>query len=327
MKERFEYIDSIKGFAIFLMVMGHVIAWNYTDYKTVCIYDFKQLPNIKLGGLVWQIIYSFHMPLFFMVSGFLSYKIYDWQNFFPFLKKKISRLFIPWLCTIWIVYVLRGAIGYWFLLCLFELSILGFLMMVVMERINRKRRLLFDIVFILMIYAIFRFSCVTTWKILGIDLGRFVGALIPFGMGVLLRKYKSLFHVFIEQSWFYTIAILSFFILFISRYFEDLGIIPLYCVKLGGYLLPLLGSLIVFYTFSHGIYMRMRSVLSYLGRHSLPIYILHIAFVIQLPQVGSFILQQNAITSVTIQILYATVLTIFSISLSLVVYKIIVMSS
>lgn len=50
MKERFEYIDSIKGFAIFLMVMGHVIAWNYTDYKTVCIYDFKQLPNIKLGG-------------------------------------------------------------------------------------------------------------------------------------------------------------------------------------------------------------------------------------------------------------------------------------
>lgn len=73
--------------------------------------------------------------------------------------------------------------------------------------------------------------------------------------------------------------------------------------------------------------MRMRSVLSYLGRHNLPIYILHIAFVIQLPQVGSFILQQNAITSVTIQILYATVLTIFSISLSLVVYKIIVMSS
>ncbi|MEQ3237778.1 acyltransferase family protein [Bacteroides cellulosilyticus] len=88
MKERFEYIDSIKGFAIFLMVMGHVIAWNYTDYKTVCIYDFKQLPNIKLGGVVWQIIYSFHMPLFFMVSGFLSYKTYNWQNFFPFLKKK-----------------------------------------------------------------------------------------------------------------------------------------------------------------------------------------------------------------------------------------------
>ncbi|WP_330941239.1 acyltransferase family protein [Bacteroides sp. MSB163] len=86
MKERFEYIDSIKGFAIFLMVMGHVIAWNYTDYKTVCIYDFKQLSNIKLGGLVWQIIYSFHMPLFFMVSGFLSYKIYDWQN--PISQKK-----------------------------------------------------------------------------------------------------------------------------------------------------------------------------------------------------------------------------------------------
>lgn len=151
--------------------------------------------------------------------------------------------------------MLRGAIGYWFLLCLFELSILGFLMMVVMERINRKRRLLFDIVFILMIYAIFRFSCVTTWKILGIDLGRFVGALIPFGMGVLLRKYKSLFHVFIEQSWFYTIAILSFFILFISRYFEDLGIIPLYCVKLGGGLTSIVRvSYCFLYFFSWDIY-------------------------------------------------------------------------
>ena len=86
MKERFEYIDSIKGFAIFLMVMGHVIAWNYTDYKTVCIYDFKQLPNIKLGGLVWQIIYSFHMPLFFMVSEeHVALYADTYRHPFPFL--------------------------------------------------------------------------------------------------------------------------------------------------------------------------------------------------------------------------------------------------
>ena len=28
MKQRIEYIDAIKGLAIFLMVMGHAIAWK-----------------------------------------------------------------------------------------------------------------------------------------------------------------------------------------------------------------------------------------------------------------------------------------------------------
>ena len=35
MKQRIEYIDAIKGLAIFLMVMGHAIAWNYDDYNAL----------------------------------------------------------------------------------------------------------------------------------------------------------------------------------------------------------------------------------------------------------------------------------------------------
>lgn len=49
-KKRIEYIDAIKGFAILLMVMGHVIAWNYADYNNVCIYDPNQSINVKMGG-------------------------------------------------------------------------------------------------------------------------------------------------------------------------------------------------------------------------------------------------------------------------------------
>lgn len=49
-KERIEYIDAIKGFAIFLMVMGHVIAWNFEDYNQICIYDVNQSINVKIGG-------------------------------------------------------------------------------------------------------------------------------------------------------------------------------------------------------------------------------------------------------------------------------------
>lgn len=49
-KERIEYIDAIKGFAIFLMVMGHVIAWNFEEYNQICIYDVNQSINVKIGG-------------------------------------------------------------------------------------------------------------------------------------------------------------------------------------------------------------------------------------------------------------------------------------
>lgn len=50
-KQRLEYIDSAKAIAIILVIVGHC-------------YWLGSVP--KLGNL----IYSFHMPLFFVVSGF-----------------------------------------------------------------------------------------------------------------------------------------------------------------------------------------------------------------------------------------------------------------
>ena len=47
-KRRIEYIDIAKGIAIILMIMGHVC--SYGSWKR-------------------NIIYSFHMPLFIIVSG------------------------------------------------------------------------------------------------------------------------------------------------------------------------------------------------------------------------------------------------------------------
>ena len=54
-KTRLEYLDAAKGLGILLVILGHIYAWN---------------PNINRKILVtW--IYSFHMPLFFIVSGML----------------------------------------------------------------------------------------------------------------------------------------------------------------------------------------------------------------------------------------------------------------
>lgn len=74
MKSRILYIDALKGFAIFLMVFAHTIAWNLEDWHVIQEISESTPKNLKNVGILWNLIYSFHMPLFFCVSGFLSYK-------------------------------------------------------------------------------------------------------------------------------------------------------------------------------------------------------------------------------------------------------------
>ena len=49
MKERLDYIDRAKGMLIILVVIGHI--WQ--------------------SGVVFDLIYTFHMPAFFVISGIL----------------------------------------------------------------------------------------------------------------------------------------------------------------------------------------------------------------------------------------------------------------
>ena len=55
MRERILYIDAIKTVLIFLVIWGHTI--QYTN------------ANEGLGNPIAAFIYSFHMPMFMMLSG------------------------------------------------------------------------------------------------------------------------------------------------------------------------------------------------------------------------------------------------------------------
>lgn len=55
--KRIEWLDLCKGFAIILVVLGHVID-GATMYK-----------NVSWLQTVFKAVYSFHMPLFFFLSG------------------------------------------------------------------------------------------------------------------------------------------------------------------------------------------------------------------------------------------------------------------
>lgn len=76
---RILWLDALKCFAMFLVIWGHVIQYGVTDY---------------LENDIHIDIYSFHMPLFMMISGFFAGNIAKY-SFGKFLKKKFIQLIFP----------------------------------------------------------------------------------------------------------------------------------------------------------------------------------------------------------------------------------------
>lgn len=67
-KKRIEWIDSIKGFAIICVVLGHIVK----GYMDAGLYT----QHTALMHSIYNAIYAFHMPLFFTISGFLFREAY-----------------------------------------------------------------------------------------------------------------------------------------------------------------------------------------------------------------------------------------------------------
>ena len=69
-------IDIAKGILILLVVIGHSIKVNY-----------------GFGTFADKVIYSFHMPAFFIISGFLMFKTIGNNEIIWTLKKSVQRVF------------------------------------------------------------------------------------------------------------------------------------------------------------------------------------------------------------------------------------------
>lgn len=78
MNKRIGYIDTAKGIAIIAVVCGH-----YFQY-------FGE------RGLFYNICYSFHMPLFFLLSGMF---ISNHSSCKKFIENKIRKILVPYLIT------------------------------------------------------------------------------------------------------------------------------------------------------------------------------------------------------------------------------------
>lgn len=86
---RIEWIDIAKGITIIAMIIGH---------------------SVEYGGEIRNLIFSFHMPLFFILSGY-TYKIPDKLNVVGRrFRKDIMRLYVPCIVTLFVYHILSAIV-------------------------------------------------------------------------------------------------------------------------------------------------------------------------------------------------------------------------
>ena len=115
---RLDYIDTLKGIAIILVVLGHLI-------------QFFWCPENYRGNIAFNYIYSFHMGFFMMLSGFTVKTFHDsYQELAFVIFKRSINLLLPFFCWAvikWqvfhgpnIIAVMQNTeLGLWFLHALF----------------------------------------------------------------------------------------------------------------------------------------------------------------------------------------------------------------
>ena len=92
---RSKQIDSIKGLLIILVIVGHF------------------LPGTLKENFARYFIYSFHMPIFFAVSGYLVNieKLRNF-NFLELLQKYGLRVIVPWLIAVQVYFSFNCVLGF-----------------------------------------------------------------------------------------------------------------------------------------------------------------------------------------------------------------------
>ena len=97
-KRRIEWVDYLKAFACFLVVLGHLLQ---------SLQKINIDPYTDTTTFINWFIYLFHMPLFLCMSGYLyckTKKEFSWEYYKKFEVKKILNLLIPYL-TFYLIYL------------------------------------------------------------------------------------------------------------------------------------------------------------------------------------------------------------------------------
>jgi len=280
MKERIIWIDQLKGIAILLVVIGHIL-WFPMGFGDVGINKC----------LLLNFIYSFHMPLFIFLSGIVISSV-------PNIKKLLKKL-CQFLCPLLAVGLLYSCylgkvpqsfffsstkLGYWYLWMLSEFYILYYILyrdeIKILNGGGELRKFISYFVLPIVIWIAAKMLVSYTSKDICqlLCLNACIEHWPYFCLGIWCRKFDLIKHIE-KINWFTSFALVLYVVAFWlliakNMSFHGAGIIH--------FVFPfttILFIVIMYKNHCHKLNAHVTNLLSFFGSHTLDIYIFHYFFI------------------------------------------------
>ncbi len=301
-------MDIAKFFAIYFVVWGH---------------QYALFSNLAQGSIIQRMIYSFHMPLFMLISGFFAHSALS-GDFRQLVTKKVRQLLLPVvLCTlleIVFTYLTTGTMGgglardiivgnSWFLKTLFCILVVAF---VALKAVRKPA-------------VACALSCVALF-IMPHGYSLKVNYLLPFfWLGYFLRNHQSGFERHIKSITAVALVVFAFSFTFLYKGFYDINISSLTSAPMpiiSNYLTATAGCFVmlgVSFAIDKGVkYDKIKETMCLIGQKTLEIYLLQT--IILLTIIGNLFSFE---TNIVVEDLLATILSFVIIFITLYLAKII----
>lgn len=302
-KKRIAYLDALKCLGIMMVIDWHVR--NVNGFR-------------PYGSLSALMIYSFALPVFFFVSGFLAYRVsMSFKEVFSNIHKKFVFLVIPALVfrvgmdlmnnKSLFGFITGGMHGYWFTVVLFECFLLYYLITLTIR--NEKLRI--GLLLILSMAGIGMLAIDKDFGPAFFDLRRLTKYFQFFVLGTLAMKFRPKYDLLMHNEMFKATFLLSFFIVL---FFMDYDMPSVLFHFLRDVVLRYFATFAVisFFVCHDSDFQRETkwgSLIKLIGQNSLAIYLIHYFFLPYFRPQPEWFDGLNMITVHLVSMLYTVAIT------------------
>ncbi len=327
-RQRLEWLDALRGFTMILVVAFHVSQIGFVQ-------------PVKTSSSL-QFLLLFRMPLFFFVSGFLAYKAdmqWDLRTLGRMVAKKLRVQTVPTLVFFFFTTAVLAKDfwadvvvgfhqphknGFWFTIALLWMFIVYYLFAYAESKLRVRSWIPVTVLFVLSlaVYETCYLPQVFSWA----DGRRGGGSdflndttliqamkYFPFFIyGNIVRRYWQQAQRVMDSRWFYPLIV-------VVVIFATLDVLKWHTLRMAWTNIPstlskfILLTMVFMYFRHYQQYLTRMSVigtvLQYIGRRTLDIYLIHYLFLPNLPGVGTFFSQyrHNFAIDTTLSVMVALV--------------------
>ena len=303
-KKRIAYLDAIKCLAILIVLDLHILNLCGVEHY---------------AALSSQMMYAPVMPLFFFVSGFLSYKqSMTIKDFWSNISRKFVFLVIP--AVVFRIgidlmnhknlfgFITEGMGGYWFTIDLFETFLLYYLVTLAIK--NEKWR-----IGVLLVLSLAGVGMLALDKGFGpaiFDMRRLTKYFQFFVLGTLAMKFRPKYELLMNNEIMKAALIVSYFLVLFSLTYDMSPVLHSFLRDVALRYFATFAIISFFVCHAEGFQRetKVNSLINCIGQNSLAIYLLHYFFLPHFTLLRKeWFSELNILTINLISILYTVAIT------------------